>query len=244
MTFYIPEKKAFCGAEIVSRTFHNLYTLRGTKVRDAKKWSHYIGEAIELFSDSQVYFGTHHWPLWGNEEVMEFLAKQRDIYKYTHDQTVRLFNAGYTPLEIAEKIKLPDSLAKFFPNRGYYGTVRHNSRAVYQSYLGWYDGRGVKADPDSKLFRFHGRSSQGKIIFTDLNESYTLSLKNSVLHHNKSKATGSKLDIIRFFGLNIVWFWMVFRHCSRVFQRSEKFYDSFIDSIRVFLLHPVANFWK
>lgn len=147
MTFYIPEKKAFCGAEIVSRTYHNLYTLRGAKVRDAKKWSYYIGEAIDLFNDVEVYFGCHHWPLWGNKQVLDFLTKQRDIYKYTHDQTVRMFNSGLTPLEIADKIKLPDSLALSFFNRGYYGTVRHNSRAVYQAYLGWYDGNPANLNP-------------------------------------------------------------------------------------------------
>ncbi len=147
MTFYIPEKKAFCGAEIVSRTFHNLYTLRGAKVRDANKWSRYIGEAMELFQDARVYFGTHHWPVWGNEQIMDFLEKQRDIYKYTHDQTVRMFNSGLTPLEIADQIQLPDSLALPFFNRGYYGTLRHNSRAVYQAYLGWYDGNPAHLNP-------------------------------------------------------------------------------------------------
>lgn len=147
MTFYLPEKKAFCGAEIVSCTFHNLYTLRGAKVRDAKKWSEYIAEAMELFKNVEVYFGTHHWPMWGNPEIMSFLEKQRDLYKYTHDQTVRMFNNGMTPLEIAESMALPDSLGKTFFNRGYYGTIRHNSRAVYQSYLGWYDGNPVHLNP-------------------------------------------------------------------------------------------------
>lgn len=147
MTFYLPEKKVFCGAEIVSRTFHNLYTLRGAKVRDAKKWSQYIGEAMELFHDAQVYFGCHHWPVWGNEQILDFLEKQRDLYKYTHDQTVRMFNSGLTPLEIADKIKLPDSLALPFFNRGYYGTLSHNSKAVYQAYLGWYDGNPAHLNP-------------------------------------------------------------------------------------------------
>ncbi len=305
MTFYIPGKKAFCGAEIISRTFHNLYTLRGAKVRDAKKWSQYIGEAMDLFHDAQVYFGCHHWPVWGNEQILNFLEKQRDIYKYTHDQTVRMFNSGLTPLEIAEKIKLPDSLALPFFNRGYYGTLSHNSKAVYQAYLGWYDGNPAHLNPlppeeagkryvklmgggdevikkasnafdngeyrwvaeilnhlifaepgndpakallaktydqlgyqsesapwrdvyltgayelrhggpekgmdislmeevlkqtpipsflDSMAVRLKGEDAAGKeltvkIIFTDLGESYTLSLKNSVLHHGKSKNT-------------------------------------------------------
>ncbi len=147
LTFYLPDFKTFCGAEVLSATMHNLYTLRGTKVRDALKWSSYIDEAIELFGDADVYFGTHHWPLWGNERIQEFLKKQRDLYKYIHDQTVRLFNEGYTPLEIADRIKLPESLRKPFYNRGYYGTLRHNARAVYQAYLGWYDGNPANLDP-------------------------------------------------------------------------------------------------
>ena len=135
------------GAEIVSHNLHNLYTLRGAKVRDALKWSGYIDEAINLFGDAEVYFGTHHWPVWGNAGVIDFLKKQRDIYKYIHDQTLRLANAGHTPREIAEIIRLPESLRTFFANRGYYGTVRHNSKAVYQGYFGWYDGNPANLNP-------------------------------------------------------------------------------------------------
>ena len=146
-TFYLPDLKAFCGAEVVSRTMHNLYTLRGAKVRDALKWSGYIHEAIELFGDADVYFGSHHWPIWGNERVLEFLTKQRDLYRYIHDQTLRMANAGMGPLEIAERIELPESLSTFFPNRGYYGTLRQNARAVYQAYFGWYDGNPANLNP-------------------------------------------------------------------------------------------------
>jgi len=146
-TFYLPDLKAFCGAEVVSRTMHNLYTLRGAKVRDALKWSGYIHEAIELFGEADVYFGSHHWPIWGNERVLEFLRKQRDLYKYIHDQTLRMANAGMGPEEIAERIELPESLRTFFPNRGYYGTVRHNARGVYQAYFGWYDGNPANLNP-------------------------------------------------------------------------------------------------
>ena len=147
LTFYLPEKKAFCGAEVVSRNMHNIYTLRGAKVRDALKWSGYIDEAITLFGDADIYFGCHHWPIWGNERIMDFLKKQRDLYKYTHDQTVRLANAGYTPREISEKMKLPPALDNLFSNRGYYGTLKHNSKAVYQAYFGWYDGNPANLDP-------------------------------------------------------------------------------------------------
>ena len=147
LTFYLPELKAFCGAEVVSRTMHNLYTLRGTKVRDARKWSHYIDQAINLFPDAEVYFGSHHWPLWGNETVIDFLKKQRDGYKYIHDQTLRLASQGYTPREIADMLQMPEALRTNFPNRGYYGTLKHNAKAVYQMYFGWYDGNPANLDP-------------------------------------------------------------------------------------------------
>jgi alkyl sulfatase BDS1-like metallo-beta-lactamase superfamily hydrolase len=146
-TFYLPEQKAFCGAEVVSRNLHNLYTLRGAKVRDALAWSGYIDEAMGLFSESEVYFGSHHWPLWGKENIKDFLAKQRDTYKYIHDQSVRLMNGGLTPNEIADQIKLPDSLAQNFPTRGYYGTVKHNAKAIYQSYMGWFTANPAMLDP-------------------------------------------------------------------------------------------------
>lgn len=147
LTFYLPEAKAFCGAEIVSHTMHNLYTLRGAKVRDALRWSGYIDEAIDLFSDAEVVFASHHWPVWGNARVLDYLGKQRDTYKYIHDQTLRLANSGFTPQEIAETLELPESLRPSFANRGYYGTVRHNAKAVYQWYFGWYDGNPAHLDP-------------------------------------------------------------------------------------------------
>jgi len=147
LTFYLPDFKAFCGAEIVSRHMHNLYTLRGTKIRDALKWSSAIGEAMTLFGDAEIYFGCHHWPIWGNRKIMDFLTKQRDLYKYIHDQTVRMFNNGLTPSEIAEQLELPESLRKPFFNRGYYGSLSHNVKAVYQAYLGWYDGNPANLNP-------------------------------------------------------------------------------------------------
>jgi alkyl sulfatase BDS1-like metallo-beta-lactamase superfamily hydrolase len=147
LTFYLPELKAFCGAEVVSRNMHNLYTLRGAKVRDARKWSRYIDEAIHLFPDTEVYFASHHWPLWGNEAIIDFLKKQRDGYAYIHDQTLRLASLGYTSREIADTIQMPEALRTSFPNRGYYGTVKHNAKAVYQRYFGWYDGNPANLDP-------------------------------------------------------------------------------------------------
>ena len=147
LTFYLPKQKAFCGAELLSRNMHNLYTLRGAKVRDALAWSDYIEEARNLFSESQIYFASHHWPIWGSEEIDSFLKGQRDTYKYIHDQTLRLAYKGLTPKEIAEQIELPESLAANFSNRGYYGTTSHNSKAVYQAYFGWYDANPANLNP-------------------------------------------------------------------------------------------------
>ena len=147
LTFYLPHKKVFCGAELVSHNMHNLYTLRGAKVRNALKWSGYIDQATRLFKDAEIYFGCHHWPIWGNARVMAFLKRQRDLYKYIHDQTIRLANTGYTPREIAEQIQLPESLNTSFSERGYYGTLSHNSKAVYQAYFGWYDGNPAHLNP-------------------------------------------------------------------------------------------------
>jgi alkyl sulfatase BDS1-like metallo-beta-lactamase superfamily hydrolase len=147
LTFYLPDHKAFCGAEIVSHNMHNLYTLRGAKVRDALRWSDSIQESIRLFPETEVVFASHHWPVWGKAEVAAYLSRQRDVYKFIHDQTLRLASQGHVPQEIAEALELPPSLAQHFGNRGYYGTLRHNAKAVYQWYFGWYDGNPAHLDP-------------------------------------------------------------------------------------------------
>ena len=146
-TFYLPAFQAFCGAEVVSHNLHNLYTLRGAKVRDALAWSRYIDEAMKLFADAKVYFGSHHWPVWGESRVGDFLEKQRDVYKYIHDQSVRLMNAGFTPEEIAEELVFPEELSSNFATRGYYGSLKHNAKAIYQFYMGWYNGNPAMLDP-------------------------------------------------------------------------------------------------
>jgi alkyl sulfatase BDS1-like metallo-beta-lactamase superfamily hydrolase len=147
LAFYLPASKAYCGAEIVNRTMHNLYTLRGAKVRDALRWSGYVDDAIHRFPDLEVVFTSHNWPVFGNERAIAFLKGQRDTYRYIHDQTLRLANRGATPREIAEQLELPPQLARVFANRGYYGTLRHNAKAVYQFYFGWYDGNPANLDP-------------------------------------------------------------------------------------------------
>ncbi|WP_322102963.1 alkyl/aryl-sulfatase [Paraburkholderia sp. J41] len=139
--FYLPKFKAFCAAEDATHTLHNLYTLRGAKVRDGLLWSKYLQEAIDAFgADVQVMFASHYWPTWGNERIVQFLGAQRDMYRYLHDQTMRLANTGYTPLEIGEMIRLPDALAKHWYCRSYYGTVYHDAVAQYNLRLGFFDG--------------------------------------------------------------------------------------------------------
>jgi linear primary-alkylsulfatase len=168
LTFYLPDAKAFCGAEIVTHNLHNLYTLRGAKVRDALRWSGYIDEALDLFPDAEVVFASHHWPVWGTARVRAYLKQQRDVYRYIHDQTLRLANSGATPQEIAETLELPASLRTAFAARGYYGTVRHNAKAVYQWYFGWYDGNPANLDPlppaeaGAKYVEFMGGAAEVK----------------------------------------------------------------------------------
>lgn len=146
--FYLPQFKALCMSEITSHHLHNVYTPRGAQVRDALAWSAQIHESIELFGERlEVQFASHHWPIWGREAAVEYLSKQRDLYKYIHDQTLRLANSGFNKEEIAEQVSLPEALGQKFYNRGYYGTVHHNSRAVYVKYLGYFDGNPANLHP-------------------------------------------------------------------------------------------------
>lgn len=148
MTIYFPRFRVFNAAELACDTLHNLYTLRGAKVRDASKWASYINEAIALYGDrTDVVIAQHNWPTWGQEPVVAFLKAQRDMYKYIHDQTLRLMNHGYTSTEIAEMLEPPAELAQQWFLRGYYGTVSHNVKAVYQQYLGWYDANPANLNP-------------------------------------------------------------------------------------------------
>ena len=141
MNTWFPDMKALWMAENTTNTMHNILTLRGAQVRDALKWASYLNETIETWGDDvEVKFQSHHWPLWGNDKIIPYFKKQRDIYKFTHDQSVRLMNHGYNGEEISEMITLPKSLENNWATRGYYGTLRHNSRAVYQRYMGWYNG--------------------------------------------------------------------------------------------------------
>ena len=141
MHFYFPRFRALCMAENATHNLHNLLTLRGALVRDPHVWSGYLTEAIDTFADrADVVFASHHWPTWGRERIVEFLSLQRDMYAYLHDQTLRLLNQGYTGVEIAEMFQMPPALEQAWHTHGYYGSVSHNVKAVYQRYMGWFDG--------------------------------------------------------------------------------------------------------
>ena len=141
MFMHFPELRALNTAEIGVQTMHNLCPLRGAEVRDPRMWSRYLDEALDRYAPTaDVVFAQHNWPTWGNERIRTYLRQQRDLYKYLHDQTVRLMNHGLTGIEVAEALTLPESIAKTWANRGFYGTLSHNVRAVVQRYLGWYDG--------------------------------------------------------------------------------------------------------
>ncbi len=152
MNFFFPEigpagRGLLCMAENCTHTLHNLYPIRGAQTRDALAWSKYIHEALLLWGDdTETMFASHHWPRFGNEDVKGFLAMQRDAYRWMHDQTMRLANKGYVPTEIAAELSLPGAFDQSHV-QGYYGTVSHNVRSVYNRYLGWYDGNPANLDP-------------------------------------------------------------------------------------------------
>ena len=148
MHFYIPELNALCTAENATHTLHNLYTPRGAKTRDALKWVGYLNETIDRWGGkAEVLFAPHNWPVWGKTRVVEHLEKYRDTIRYIHDQTLRLASQGYTMNEIAEQLQLPAVLAENASSRGYYGTLSHNSKAVYNFYLGYFDGNPAHLNP-------------------------------------------------------------------------------------------------
>ncbi len=147
LTFSIPDKKLYDGAENLAQTMHNLLPIRGAKARDALRWSNYLDQALDQMEGMDVYIASHNWPIWGNANIRKFITVHRDVYKYMHDQTLRLMNQGYTAREIADMVKLPQSLSQHLGARGYYGDIRHNVKAIYQFYLGFYDGNPANLNP-------------------------------------------------------------------------------------------------
>ncbi|WP_412471639.1 alkyl/aryl-sulfatase [Halobacteriovorax sp. RT-1-4] len=147
MMAYFPRDNALCGAEILSHTMHNIQTLRGAQVRDSLKWSKHIQRGLEKYSKAEVLFNSHHWPTFGNDRVVSHMASQRDLYKFIHDQSVNRLNKGLSGTELSDSIKLNRNLARNFANRGYYGSLSHNTRAVYDKYLGFFDGNPAHLNP-------------------------------------------------------------------------------------------------
>jgi len=148
MHMFHPGLRALNLAENATHNLHNIYPIRGAQARDANAWAKYLNEALDRFGrDADVAFAQHHWPVWGNARVRDFLGRQRDLYKFLHDQTVRLMNHGEKAAEIAERLALPKGLASTWHVRGYYGTLSHNAKSVYQRYLGWYDANPASLNP-------------------------------------------------------------------------------------------------
>ena len=148
MMWYLPKFKLINTAEDATHTMHNLYTLRGAKTRDARLWPMYLNQALQMWGDRyEVQITMHHWPTWGNAEITQLIKAQRDIYKFIHDQTLHYTNMGYTMDELPDLIALPQSLANQWPIQGYYGTQSHNVRAVYNYYLGYFDGNPATLNP-------------------------------------------------------------------------------------------------
>src|SRR5499427_6415850 len=148
MHLFHPGLRALNLADNGIHSLHNVYPIRGAQVRDANAWAKYLNEVIDRFAhEADVVLAQHHWPVWGNARVLDFLGKQRDLYKFLHDQTVRLMNHGYRPAEIAERLTLPRSLASTWHVRGYYGTLSHNAKSVYQRCIGWYDANPANLNP-------------------------------------------------------------------------------------------------
>lgn len=148
MFFYIPKYKALCSAEDATHTLHNTYTLRGAKIRDPLAWSKYLNETIYLWGNkTDVLFAPHHWPVWDQKNIVKHLKLQRDMYRFINDQTLHYANQGFTKEQIAEKVKLPETLSHYWSNRGYYGTMSHNTKATYVKYLGWFNGNPATLNP-------------------------------------------------------------------------------------------------
>ena len=170
MHLYFPQLKVLDTAENATHTLHNLLPLRGTEVRDAKGWSKYLGDALDRFgAGTDIVIAQHHWPVWGHDNTVRYLEQQRDLYKYVHDQTVRMMNRGMAPTEIAETLRLPAGLEDVWAARGYYGTLSHDSKAVYQKYLGWYDGNpavlnALPPEPAAKKYVEYMGGSQAIIV--------------------------------------------------------------------------------
>jgi alkyl sulfatase BDS1-like metallo-beta-lactamase superfamily hydrolase len=204
MNTFFPQFKAMWMAENTTNTMHNLLTLRGAQVRDARIWASFLDETIRTYGpDTEVKFQSHHWPKWGNANIIDYWKRQRDMYKYMHDQSVRLMNQGLVGSEIAEEIAFPPEINEYWPDRGYYGTLKHNSRAVYQRYMGWYDGNPSDLDDlppqeaAKKYVEYMGGEEaileKAKNDFDNGNYRWTASVLKHVVFANPDSVHGKNL---------------------------------------------------
>jgi alkyl sulfatase BDS1-like metallo-beta-lactamase superfamily hydrolase len=158
MNILFPDHRALCMAENATHVLHNILTIRGALVRDPRVWARYLTESIDRYGERlDVVFASHHWPTWGRERAIRYLSEQRDLYAYLHDQTLRLLNQGFNGAEIAEAMEMPPALEAAWHARGYYGSVSHNVKAIYQRYMGWYDGNPARLwqhTPDEQAKRY------------------------------------------------------------------------------------------
>lgn len=204
MHFFFPDHAALCMAENATHDLHNLLTLRGALVRDPHMWAHYLTEAIDLFADrADVVFASHHWPTWGREELREYLSLQRNLYAYLHDQTLRMLNRGMTGVEIAEAIQLPAALEDAWHAHGYYGSVSHNVKAIYQRYMGWYDGNPANlwthtpAEAGRRYLAFMGGAdavvAKARVSFDDGDYRWVAEVVNHVIQAEPEHAAAKAL---------------------------------------------------
>jgi len=201
---YLPEFHVLDVAELATHTLHNLLPLRGAQVRDAKRWSQALNDAlVEAGGDAQVMIDQHSWPVWGNERVRATLAKFRDVYKYVHDQTLRMMNEGMGPEEIAASLTSPPGLEADWSTRGYYGALAQDARAVYQRYVGWYDGNPANLNPlprveeARKYVEYMGGAdaviARARADFQAGNYRWVVSVMNQVVFADASNAAARTL---------------------------------------------------
>ncbi|KAJ5933641.1 beta-lactamase domain-containing protein [Penicillium verhagenii] len=208
VNFYFPDYRALCMAENETHTLHNIQTLRGAPVRDARLWSRYLDESITLFGDkSDVVFSSHHWPTWNEHEskVVEFLSEKRDFYAYLHNETLRQLNDGKTPIEIAEEIQMPPTLIARTNLRGYYGSVSHNVKAVYDHYMGWFNANPAylwpltPVDEATELVKCMGGSQslleKAQAYHTDKNLRFAATLLDKLVFATQSSADEKDSDV-------------------------------------------------
>ncbi|MDM0105687.1 alkyl sulfatase dimerization domain-containing protein [Variovorax sp. J22R24] len=201
---YLPDKKALCLSEVANKLMHNVYTIRGAKVRDALSWSKYVNETLDLYPDAEVAFASHHWPTWGSANVRQYLANQRDTYRFLHDRALHLANKGQVMDEIGNEPFFPKELAKDASSHGYYGTLSHNLRGVYNFYLGYYDAnpatlhRLPPADAAKRYVAAMGGEAavvaNGKKAFDEGDYRWVAEMVNHVVFANPNNAEARALQ--------------------------------------------------